>query len=169
MRGYGCPRLHVPVSAEDPCLALIQREEFSSRDRTESWGTAPWSLTGIDGASVRESGNGIGELAGIHHPITQLHPFLPPCPITSRHDVIPPGYNRRTKQIRHLDFSLKKPLRGCNRFENTGFTGLPVIQKKAKKPRDSTGPSVVRPCPGAIKTVSASSANGLWVIETLAK
>jgi hypothetical protein len=35
--------------------------------------------------------------------------FLSPCPITSRNDVIPSGYNGRTKQIRHLDISLKRP------------------------------------------------------------
>src|SRR5260370_7497156 len=95
--------------------------------------TAPWSLAGIDGASVRESRNGIGELAGIHHPITQLHPFLSPCPITSRNDVIPPGYNRRTKQLRHLYLSLKRPLPESKRLKNTRLSTLPFIQKPTQR------------------------------------
>ncbi len=104
----------------------------------------PWSLAGIDGASLRESENGIGELVGIHHPFSQLHPFLPTCLITSRNDVIPPGYNGTHQAASSFDFSLKRPLRGSNHLENTGLTGVPVIQQKGPRNLETT---LARRCP----------------------
>jgi len=64
---------------------------------------------------------------------------------------------------------LKRPLRGSKRFENTGLTRLPVIQKKDKKSCDSTGPALSGLVPDAIQTIAASSGNGERVIESLAK
>jgi len=55
---------------------------------------------------------------------------------------------------------LKKPLRGIKHFENTGLTGLPVIQEKGQETLTQHWRGVVRPCPGAIQTIAASSANG---------
>jgi len=54
----------------------------------------PRSVAGIDAVSVDELGNGIVELAGIHHLFSQLASVLRRCPITFRNSVIPVGNNR---------------------------------------------------------------------------
>jgi hypothetical protein len=43
----------------------------------------------------------------------QLDLFLPPCPITSRYNVIPAGYNGRVHADLSHNFPLTKPLHGC--------------------------------------------------------
>jgi hypothetical protein len=58
---------------------------------------------------------------------------------------------RKSVHWRDLDFSLKRPLRGSNRFENTGLTGLSVIQKR--RPRNLET-ALARRCPALSRCYS---------------
>jgi hypothetical protein len=45
--------------------------------------------------------------------VNQFDSFLPPCLITFLMVVIPTGYKDSGTPIRHFEFSLNKPIRGC--------------------------------------------------------
>jgi len=74
----------------------------------------------------------------------QLDLFLPPCPITSRYNVIPASYNGRVHADFSHNFPLTKPLHGGGRLLTR--QGLGKTKSIDGSPRQSLRWLQIRPC-----------------------
>ena len=81
--------------------------------------------------------------------VNQLDPFLQPCPITSRYNVIPTGYNRRLHADPSHEIS-RRPSRCADveLIDKAGLTENKVFDESARK---FLKRGKCKPCPGAIQ------------------
>jgi len=82
--------------------------------------------------------------------VNQLDPFLPPCPITARYNVIPAGYDGRL----HADLSHQLLVDQAAARMRSSLTrwGLRIKQSSDEGARKFFRRQKIRPCPGAIQT-----------------
>jgi hypothetical protein len=64
--------------------------------------------------------------------IKQCDSVLPPCPMNSRHSVIPPRNNRKHEADPSLQFSSNRPISECKSIEKAGLAGMVITDKSAR-------------------------------------
>ena len=91
---------------------------------------------------------------------------LPPCPMNSRHSVIPPRNNRKHEADPSPQFSSNRPISECKSIEKAGLAGMIITGKSARiSLHVATAPAMSV----ASKSIAAGRSDGVWVIEGLAK
>jgi len=100
--------------------------------------------------------------------VNQLDPFLPRCPITSRYNVIPAGYNGRL----HADSSHQILVGQTAARIRSLLTGRDLRKRKSlnEGARQSLRWRRIRPCPGAIQIHHRRSPrrrDAVWATEGL--